>query len=198
MPYKINLPLVGSTGTRKKVVIDENNDLFIDVSRVGSFVQISSFPGSRSGYTSGGNTATTGSTVTNTIDKFPFSTNANATDVGDLTVARGDIHSGQSSTENGYSSGGLIGPPLVTQNVIDKFSFASDANATDVGNTTAAKQDVSGQSSIDNGYSSGGGTGNAPAPILNIIENFPFSSDANATDVGDLTASRRDTTGQQV
>ena len=40
-----------------------------------------SFQGSNYGYASGGQTV-------NTIDKFPFSADANATDVGDLTVAR--------------------------------------------------------------------------------------------------------------
>ena len=134
----------------------------------------------------------------NVIDKFPFSSDANATDVGDLTQARGDMHAGQSSTTNGYSSGGLAGPPIVAQTTIDKFPFASDANATDVGDTTTARQDGGGQSSTTNGYTSGGAVGNNPAPILNIIEKFPFSTDANATDVGDLTQARRDTTGQQV
>ena len=134
----------------------------------------------------------------NVIDKFPFSTDANATDVGDLTQARGDIHAGQSSTTNGYSSGGLAGPPLVVQTTIDKFPFASDANATDVGDTTTARQDCAGQSSTTNGYTSGGAVGNPPSPTLDIIEKFPFSTDANATDVGDLTVARRDTTGQQV
>ncbi|NBP03247.1 MAG: hypothetical protein EBU90_24745 [Proteobacteria bacterium] len=42
------------------------------------------FQGSNFGYTSGGGTPA----ASNVIDKFPFATNANATDVGDLTVAR--------------------------------------------------------------------------------------------------------------
>ena len=44
------------------------------------------FQGNVSGYTSGGYTPPV--TYLNTIDKFPFASNANATDVGDLTVAR--------------------------------------------------------------------------------------------------------------
>jgi hypothetical protein len=67
----------------------------------------------------------------NIIDKFPFATNANATDVGDLTRA---IHlpAGQSSTVSGYTSGGS------NSNVIDKFPFATNANATDVGDLSVS------------------------------------------------------------
>ena len=76
-----------------------------------------SFQGSNYGYTSGGATPTT----VNVIDKFPFTSDANATDVGDLTVAR-DRTSGQSSSESGYTSGG-DNPPY--SNVIDKFYFVN-------------------------------------------------------------------------
>jgi hypothetical protein len=51
-----------------------------------------------------------GTTVNNTIDKFPFATNGNATDVGDLTQARAD-DAGQSSSISGYTSGGFFTPP---------------------------------------------------------------------------------------
>jgi len=55
----------------------------------GNFV----FQGSVAGFTSGG-VAAPGNT--NTIDKFPFSADSNATDVGDLTEALESV-SGQSS-----------------------------------------------------------------------------------------------------
>src|SRR6056300_1211357 len=44
-----------------------------------------SFQGSTSGYTSGGNLNPPAPVFSNTIDKFPFASDANATDVGDLT-----------------------------------------------------------------------------------------------------------------
>ena len=59
-----------------------------------------SFQGSNFGYSSGGFPA-----ASNVIDKFPFSSDANASDVGDLTVARFGS-AGQSSTTHGYTSGG--------------------------------------------------------------------------------------------
>jgi hypothetical protein len=50
-----------------------------------------------------------------------------------------------------------------------------------------------GQSSTSSGYASGGFL----PPHINTIEKFPFSSDTNASDVGDLTANRRGAAGQQ-
>jgi len=37
-----------------------------------------------------------------------------------------------------------------------------------------------------------------PANYKNIIDKWPFASDANATDVGDLTQARLTAAGQQV
>jgi hypothetical protein len=64
-------------------------------------------------------------------------------DVGDLSVSRSGI-AGQSSTVSGYSSGGLDATPGTT-NVIDKFPFSSDTNATDVGDLTQARRNLTGQ-----------------------------------------------------
>jgi len=148
------------------------------------------------GYTSGGRNSPTG--YQNIVDKFPFSSDANATDVGDLTAARGQAPAGQSSSDNGYTSGGFSNPPLLYYNTIDKFPFASDGNATDVGDITVARMQPAGQSSTSNGYSSGGLNPGAPTPgVQNIIDKFPFASDANATDVGDLSVTRYDAAGQQ-
>jgi hypothetical protein len=142
------------------------------------------------GYISGG------AGFINTIHKFPFSVDGNSTDVGDLYEGR-IFQSGQSSADNGYNSGGQISPtsPTVNNqvNTIDKFPFASDANATDVGNLTVARDGPAGQSSTENGYASGGWAG-APATtpvVYNVIDKFPFASDTNASDVGNLTVSRR-------
>ena len=48
------------------------------------------------------------------------------------------------------------GSPSVTYNVIDKFSFATDGNATDVGDMSVHRWAVAGQSSTTDGYASGG------------------------------------------
>jgi len=136
--------------------------------------------------------------VGNIIDKFSFSSDGNATDVGDLTVNRANT-GGNSSSDNGYASGGFAPPPSTGfKNVIDKFPFSSDGNATDVGDLTVARNSLSeGQNSTSNGYMSGGFAPSIPG-TANIIEKFPFGSDANATDVGDLTVNKSYAAGQQV
>ena len=116
---------------------------------------------------------------TNVIEKFSFTVDGNATDVGDLTVTRG-YASGNSSTTNGYTTGGL---PF--SNVIDNFPFSVDTNASDVGDLTVARYGQGGASSDDHGYTHGGEQ--PPSGGYNVIDKYTFASNANATDVGDIT-----------
>ena len=149
-----------------------------------------------SGYTSGG------LNYKDTIDKFSFASNENATDVGELTVLRFAM-TGQSSNVYGYTSGGSIGfafssPANARTNVIDKFSFVANVNATNVGDLTVARQGQAGQSSTESGYTSGGTVDFATAPPNStVIDKFSFASEANATNVGVLTVSRYQLAGQQ-
>ena len=97
---------------------------------------------------------------------------------------------------SGYASGGSPGSST-TINIIQKFPFASDDNATDVGDLTQSRGDVAGQFSDNHGYTSGGSAGNSsPRTRYDTIDKFPFSSDANASDVGNLTQSRSSVAGQ--
>jgi len=149
----------------------------------------SSQSSSTSGYTSGGDIGEPTFAASNIIDKFPFSSDGNATDVGDLTITGGD-RAGQSSTVSGYASGGDA-----SINTIDKFPFATDANATDVGDLTQTRGAVAGQSSTVSGYTSGGDGPPSFSGGRNTIDKFPFATDANATDVGDLTQVRLNVVG---
>ena len=149
------------------------------------------------GYSSGGGLSVPTPTLPNTttIDKFPFATDANATLVGDLTEAR-RVGAGTYSTTHGHSSGGgHPATPTLYSNVIDRFPFASDTNASDVGDLTQARRTTgTGSSSTTHGYTAGG----ADSPTYgNIIDKFLFAASANATDVGDLTQSRIDPAGAQ-
>ena len=66
----------------------------------------------------------------------------------------GDIEPWQlAGTNYGYAAGGYISS---ASNVIEKFTFASDANSSDVGDLSTARYDPAGQSSSSHGYSSGG------------------------------------------
>ena len=139
-------------------------------------------------YVAGG-TWNFGDTGRNVIQKYSMTTDASATDAGDLlTPMYGN--SGCSSSDYGYSANGYQ-HPSVFYNTIQKWPFSSDANAADVGDTTSARNYTAGQNSTENGYSSGGSSFN------NIIEKWSFSSDGNASDVGDLVTGRRQHAGQQ-
>lgn len=143
------------------------------------------------GYTVGGRGTPPAYTVQNVIDKFPFATNANAADVGDLTAVRTNI-CGVSSVSYGYAAGGQGSSPTQTgpvTNIIDKFPFASDSNATDVGDLATALSQSTDNSSSSQGYVVGGGT---PSPNADStkIQKFPFASDSNSTNVADLLAGK--------
>jgi hypothetical protein len=129
----------------------------------------------------------------NVIQKFAFGSSANATDVGDLTTLSAGATGHQSST-HGYKAGGSAGGPYATgADSIQKWTFASDADATNVGTTTVGRFQHASGSSTTHGYASGGLAGGSG----NVIEKFPFASDSNATDVGDLVISRAYLCGQQ-
>lgn len=136
------------------------------------------------GYGSGGRLQGP-SAYSNIIEKIPFTVDENATDVGDLTVARGHPTGNQSDT-HGYTSGGFY-PPNTYSNVIDKFPFSTDANATDVGDLASGTggQDPASTTSTTHGYIMGGQPA-SPDPSDRDITKFPFAAEDNSTDVGDL------------
>ena len=123
MAFKINGVTV--LDDNREVTVDgitatANDRVFVGVTATNSPTSVLSpsiFQGSVSGYASGGGT-TPG--LTNVIQKFPFATDSNATDVGDLTfVAQGG--SSQSSTTHGYNSGSYSDAAGNNQKVIQKF-----------------------------------------------------------------------------
>jgi hypothetical protein len=148
------------------------------------------------GYISGGVIPTP--VATNKIEKFPFAIDTNGTDVGDLVLAMA-AGAGISSPTHGYRAAGSgNGLPHPSRNSeIEKFPFAVDTNATDVGDITTDVNNPGGCSSTESGYVIGG---NGPSPSNpgnneNNIEKFPFASDTNATDIGNLTQNRAQLAG---
>jgi len=145
-----------------------------------------------SGYVHGGSSVP--GAYVDTIEKYPFATDTNGSDVGNLTVAT-TISRGTESSTSGYSLGGRISPgSRSTTTNIEKYSFAVDGNATDIGDTTNTREGVAGNSSSVNGYLAGGGTVD-PFVAQNTIDKFPFATDTNASDVGDLATATRNTCG---
>jgi hypothetical protein len=146
------------------------------------------------GYTSAGIKSPTPSDFVNTIDKYPFSVDTNATNVGDLSEAK-STSGGASSLTNGYVTGGTVPPPTIASNVIDKFPFSSDTNSTDIGDLVdGARRNIANQSDPSGGYGyATGGLPSGPSAGLfdNFIERFSFVSNGNSVDVGDLSQARR-------
>jgi hypothetical protein len=115
--------------------VDSGQDLTISSS------QMTTASSTTHGYNVGGYA---GGTYTDKIGKWAFASSANATDVGDLVVAM-SVMAGHSSTTHGYKSGGsnhLLSP--ANQDNIEKFSFSSGGNATDVGNLPTRRRYVTG------------------------------------------------------
>ena len=119
----------------------------------------------------------------NYVNKFSLTSDGNATDVLDLSLARGHV-GGNAGPTHGYATGGQ-NPPDTAR--IDKFPFASDDNATDVGGLTAGRQYVGSSSGATHGYTSGGGPTES-----NVIDKFAFASDGDATDVGNLVQATKE------
>jgi len=140
------------------------------------------------GYACGGENSTFSPTLIDTIDKFQFANeSATAVDVGNLTNI--SYAAGQSSTTHGYASRG--GGSSNFQ-FIDKFSFSTDGNASDIGNLTQRSFWMVGTSSRTYGYNAG------YRPTSNVIEKFSFSIDGNSVDVGDLSQARGAAAGYHV
>ena len=143
----------------------------------------------------------------NTIQKFNFASTSNATDIGDLTENKATLSATQNAT-HAYACGGYDGPvfaPLGNvglSNKIEKFPFASEGNAIDAADLTENKGGSAGAGSGTHGYVLGGNVigyyqnpDNSPVTTppnygTDRVEKFPFSSDANASDVADLADAR--------
>jgi hypothetical protein len=144
------------------------------------------YGGDTYGFAAGGQTATdpgwgSGWYVSNRISRFAFAS-GNASDFGsDLAVAV-RYNAGASSSTHGYSVAGLKNAAPYPVDHIQKYALASSANATDVGNASAAKEGMQGHNSETYGYHSGGW------PAISDIGKWAFASDGNSTDVGDLTS----------
>ena len=175
---------VNKTSGQMYVCIDATagDNVWANVGDGDGDVRFFSLQGENYGFTSGGQ-----SPNSNVVQKYYYSSNENATDHGDLTVARA-YAGGHSSSTHGYTSGGDSGG---MSNVIDKFGLTSLGNATDVGNLTQVRDYVASHSSETYGYTSAGGT----SPFYDIIDRFSFSTDGNATDVGDTLTTLYGATG---
>lgn len=133
------------------------------------------------GYTMGGSIVPHPTQV-NVIEKFPFPSDGNGTDVGDLTAAtEGNV--GITSSSYGYSAGGNGFTGTTT---VEKLTFATEGNSSDVLDLAEGTAHAAGNASSTDGYVvSGFPSLGAGGGYSELIQKFPFSSDTNATDIGD-------------
>ena len=124
-------------------------------------------------------------TTSNILDYITIASAANATDFGDLSVARHSVPEGITNGTRGAFGGGVGGSPAVNQDVIDYITIASTGNASDFGNLTDAR---SYSRAVSDGTKGAWGGGNA-SPMSNIIDYVNVASTGNASDFGDLLGS---------
>jgi len=151
------------------------------------------------GYVTGGNTDAANTQV-NSIERFPFATDSDSVDWADLTSVNHVNSSAHSSATHGFTYGGENGSSFDID-VIDKFPFASQTNSTDWADCSVSQNGGAGCSSATHGYSCagtryGGIPPNVPSgTLINNIDKFPFASQTDGTDIGDITLLRNGCAG---
>jgi hypothetical protein len=119
----------------------------------------------------------------NVVDEVAIPILGNATDFGDLTVAR-ETTGGTGSATRSVVQGGYTGS---NSNVIDYGTFTTAGNYTDFGDTSVTRRNGAGTASSTRGLYSGGNDG----ADSNVIDYITIASTGNSTDFGDLTAGRQ-------
>ena len=134
--------------------------------------------GATSGYAAGGRGS-------NVIDKFSFSSDGDATDVGDLTATQ-DYPSGHFSATAGYVAG-------TADSKLDKMTFASEGDSTDVAGLDQTIDGPSNHSTSTHGWIAGSHVNDTT-----MIMKFTFATDSDAVDTAkDLSTGRGYTASSQ-
>ena len=125
-------------------------------------------------------------TASTAVSKKSSSSSTTTATSGQVTLnpGSGEERVGLNSADKGYIVGGE------NHNKMDRFPFASEGSAADVGNLLEPNNNGAQAStqSLTKGYICGakpsGGT------YGNTIQRFPFAAEGNTTDVGDMTAAK--------
>tara|TARA_B100000424_G_scaffold199007_1_gene156198 strand:- start:25 stop:1101 length:1077 start_codon:yes stop_codon:yes gene_type:complete len=128
-----------------------------------------------------------------TIDFVTTQTKGDATKFGELTLSRGQMGAVSSPTRGIWFAGSIYGPdaPAYTiYNVIDYITIASEGNAIDFGDSRYAVSGIhfttaTGSNSIRGVF----GGGSNPS-VQTEIQYITIASTGNASDFGDLSASK--------
>jgi hypothetical protein len=145
-----------------------------DLAVAGGGMARASNDGHSNGYVAGGYQGRT-----TQIDKFNFSTQADATTVASLATGR---TSGEGSESQIHA---YVTSSHQQQNIITKYSMVSDSDDSSVGTLGTNNNGTSGgHSTAENGYDAGGFDGD---PNGKKIDKYSHSSDGNTSAIGDLT-----------
>ena len=121
------------------------------------------------------------------IDKFVPESAGNATDFGDLTVARHASSSMGNDTRGIFAGGWDNYGGSSRSNVIDYITYATTGNATDFGDVAATTSDANCSASNNVRGITFGGRLYSNGNLSNSIEYLTIASTGNATDFGDLS-----------
>ena len=129
-----------------------------------------------------------GSTPTykKTIEYVTIATGGNAIRFGESSKSGAGAPMGASSATRGVFAGGQFDNPYPQTDIIDYITIATEGNAIDFGDLTAARSHGSGLSNSLRGCFAGGSSPNK----TNVIEFVTIASTGNASDFGDLTVAR--------
>jgi hypothetical protein len=120
-----------------------------------------------------------------TMDYITIATPGNATDFGNLTVARSRLHAGTSNGSRGVFFGGIpVGG--THSNTIDYITIATTGNATDFGDLiVATKKGAAAGDDVRGLFGSGQDSASSGADTKNVVY-ITIATTGNATDFGDL------------
>tara|TARA_R110001592_G_scaffold61053_1_gene185936 strand:+ start:1 stop:1230 length:1230 start_codon:yes stop_codon:yes gene_type:complete len=127
----------------------------------------------------------TSTSPNNTVESVVITTTANATDHGDLTVARYNPSSFGSATRGLWAAGQNAAGASV--NVIDFVLFASTGNATDFGDASTIANSGAGTSNDTRGIYAKGVDNSARTDTIDYVT---MASAGNASDFGNLSVAR--------
>jgi hypothetical protein len=133
------------------------------------------------GYVDGG-----GNSATSTIEKFSLTSDGNSAFTGANLVYPLKSHSGSDTEDYAYVHG--HGQLQSSYARIQRFSFSSDTDATDIGSASSHMVYAAGYTSNDYGYAAGGFFDIYPyQPVSTAtIDRYPFAASSSSAEVGYL------------
>jgi len=129
----------------------------------------------------------------NLIERYAFASDGNSVDTNRDLYEAVNLPFASNSTTHIYVSGGMLTANSAYSENVTKFAIDSSTNAADIGNLSAGVSgNGAGTSSTTHGYCHGG----YPS-YRQLIEKINFSTDGNATGVGDLDLGVSNSSGSQ-